>query len=146
MRAAAFPAHLSLGFTRQEEQGYPGPSGIPSRCHLPSLSTKEEEEKLVPPWGPNLAQRTQGRSWISARSRMLFRQRVPPHTALYETTPGFITPAMEVTLGLRSPFKSLTLFDFLLSVSRAKIDLMHHNPLVCSTFPAPCWSCLTYFF
>lgn len=64
---------------------------------------------------------------------ILSGQRVSPHTALYKIVPCFITPGTQATLGLRSPFKFLTLFDFLLSLFRAKIDFMHYNPPVYAT-------------
>lgn len=38
-------AGVTLLCTRQEQQNYPGPSGIPSRCHLPSLDMKDRERR-----------------------------------------------------------------------------------------------------
>lgn len=61
-------------------------------------------------------------------------------TALCELAPCFITPGTQAALGLRPPFKFLTLFDFLLSLCRARIDFMHYNPRVHaaeSTFQLP---------
>lgn len=61
--------------------------------------------------------------------------------ALYETAPCFTTPGTQAALGLRPPFKFLTLFDFLLSLFKAKIDFMHYNPRVHAAeehLPTPC--------
>lgn len=122
--------------TRQEEQDCPGLSGIPSRCHLPSLNMKDRERRKRSRshhGDPALLQgHKESKALGPCKVRNVIQAVSPPLTALYETLPCFITPGTEVTLGLRSPFKFLTLFDFLLSVSRAKIDLMHHNPLVCA--------------
>ena len=85
---------------------------------------------------PQPCSQDKGQIKVLAHSKVrsvLFGQPVSPHTALYKIVPGFITPGTQVTLGLTSPFKFLTLFDFLLSMFRAKTDFMHYNPLVCAT-------------
>lgn len=90
-------------------------------------------------WMGTLAQpcsQDKGQIKVLAHSKVrsiLFGQQVSPHTALYKIVPCFITLGTQVTLGLKSPFKFLTLFDFLLSMFRAKIDFMHYNPLVYAT-------------